>query len=340
MAPYRQIVEVNMPASYFVEQAGMNVFGDGAAGWRSFDFALDLAALWACFDLLRDSKLKIAGLFAGTFFIAIHMQDGVMMSGERDFVIAVAQVVALALMGRALTRSASQEISTIHAPSILTACLIVVAAFLASLGACQKPTATFFPVATIFWLYAYERAFLRMRLVWVSLLAGLIGPVCLSAAYLQRYGSLSAFAHTASGLIATHSGLERKSFGFLVPHALSPVLPLALLSILTVVVQKRVLGRKEGLFVLCAAAGWVSYWIQGKGFAYQRYPFLIFGLLLLFSGFFGALEEGGPARWVGSVALLASTAMMVLFTLRIARFSHADPFKSLSSDLRNLCAGL
>lgn len=35
--PYRDIIDMNMPGTYFLEILGMSVFGGGAAGWYAWD---------------------------------------------------------------------------------------------------------------------------------------------------------------------------------------------------------------------------------------------------------------------------------------------------------------
>ena len=45
LTPYKDIADVNLPGTYALESAAMWLFGDGAAGWRVYDFALLVAAL-------------------------------------------------------------------------------------------------------------------------------------------------------------------------------------------------------------------------------------------------------------------------------------------------------
>jgi hypothetical protein len=40
MAPYRDIVDINMPGAYAVDWLVVHLFGSGSLAWRIFDFAL------------------------------------------------------------------------------------------------------------------------------------------------------------------------------------------------------------------------------------------------------------------------------------------------------------
>ena len=40
MAPYRQLVDINLPGSYLLDSIVTTTFGPSAAGWRAFDLSL------------------------------------------------------------------------------------------------------------------------------------------------------------------------------------------------------------------------------------------------------------------------------------------------------------
>ncbi len=79
-APYRDIAEMNLPFTYMSEQTAMTIFGGGDAGWRLYDGALVLVIVERSWRMLRD-RSSAAGLFAGTVFAAVHLQDGIHMAG-------------------------------------------------------------------------------------------------------------------------------------------------------------------------------------------------------------------------------------------------------------------
>ena len=51
MAPYRQIVDINMPGGYFSEFFGIFLFGPSDLGWRFYDGLLLLVGLAACISI-------------------------------------------------------------------------------------------------------------------------------------------------------------------------------------------------------------------------------------------------------------------------------------------------
>jgi hypothetical protein len=108
-APYRQLVDMNMPGSYLIEIAAMHLFGMGALAWRLFDFTL-LGIATAAFFLLTanlggpsfpassERGGSLAALFASSLFILIHGRDGLSEGGQRDLTMAVCLLAATAFL--------------------------------------------------------------------------------------------------------------------------------------------------------------------------------------------------------------------------------------------------
>jgi hypothetical protein len=97
MEPYRDIVDMNLPGSYILEGAAMAVLGPGATGWRIYDLLLLAVATASMCSILRPYG-RLAGVFAASLFVLVHAQDGIIMSGERDFAAAVFLMAAVALL--------------------------------------------------------------------------------------------------------------------------------------------------------------------------------------------------------------------------------------------------
>jgi hypothetical protein len=418
MAPYREIIEINMPFAYLVERMAMATFGAGAAGWRVFDFFLIAVVITSCYQLLKNTS-RAAGIFAGSLFAIVHGQDGVMMAGERDFVVAVCQLAALVCLqnsgileasarsdapsahnknrflhsrfafgrndgrgaGTASCSGAGTDVSNTGAggsgagigggvvvgggdAASSEASVISTGAtasssrsgeiccspmshtrnqmpwlfgfgFLSSAAMNLKPPAILFLGVTLLWLFFQK----KQTRIFLPITAGILLPLLMSLAYLLRYGALEAFRSTLSGLIRYHSQIERKPLSFLLTHAFSPVVALCIVYFLIEILRR---GRKhspmEQLVALSAFAGWLSYCIQGKGFAYQRYPFIIFLLMLMSSAFFSALQRGQvrTVRGLGYAGLIFGLGMMFFFVHRTATYSHTNPYTPLSTDLESL----
>ena len=97
MAPYRDLLEINMPGIYLVNWSVMHTLGGGSAAWRAFDFSLMAMAAWAMVSIARPYDW-LAGVFGATLFILFHGRDGAGQEGQRDFVIAVLLLCAYSFL--------------------------------------------------------------------------------------------------------------------------------------------------------------------------------------------------------------------------------------------------
>ena len=89
MAPYRDLLEVNMPGIYLVNWSVMHTLGGGSAAWRIFD--LGLMGI-RCLGHDRDCATVWTGWpvpWGATMFILFHGKDGAGQEGQRDLIIAV-----------------------------------------------------------------------------------------------------------------------------------------------------------------------------------------------------------------------------------------------------------
>ena len=326
MAPYRDIIELNTPCAYLVERGAMAVYGESALGWRLFDFTL-LAVTGLCYISILRPRYWEAGLFAAALFATIHGQDGVMMQGQRDLQVAVFQIAALACLLRGLRT----EPPTPRAPVRLFAF-----GLLGSLAVCVKPPAIFFLAAIIAWVIlrpADRKVSLRAFLL--PTLAGTAIPVLVSAFYIEHYHAFFDFWTTWRSLVAYHAQLDRKPLSFLLSHSLSPVMALfALYVILLMLQRRRTQTLADSLLAVSAVTGWLSYAIQGKGFPYQRYPFLIFLVPLMASAIFAAFKSSFAAQWIARAALVTGVVLILLFARRSGTYSQANPYKQMSEDLK------
>jgi hypothetical protein len=117
MAPYRDIVEMNLPGSYMMESAVMTLLGPDSVGWRIYDFLLMGTAAAALMSLLKP-RGRTAGIVAASLFLLVHGQDGVIMSGERDFAVSALALAAVALVFHAF-RHAERSIALLVAAGVL-----------------------------------------------------------------------------------------------------------------------------------------------------------------------------------------------------------------------------
>jgi hypothetical protein len=331
--PYRDIIEINMPFTYLLERCVMNVFGAGAFGWRLFDLSLLALGIWSCRSILQPVS-RYAGAFAGVLFALIHGQDGVMMTGERDLVVAVFEITAVACVLEGMKRYDSRG-SGINPSQRSNHLWLFLGGLLAGASVAIKPFAILFAAILFGWTFMAVQDRSRRLSTWLSMTAGAILPLLISFGYLASMGAVSSFWMVARGLIAYHAEIYRKPIPYLLSHAFSPIALLALVYFLVLALEARVRRSSvDRLLALCAIAGLLSYVLQAKGFPYQRYPFLIFLLPLIASTLFSFPAEGARlARYARYFLLIAGTGMAVLFAYRTSRYSHAEPYAQLRSDI-------
>ncbi len=92
---------------------------------------------------------------------------------------------------------------------------------------------------------------------------------------------------------------------------------------------------------LCALTGLVSYLAQRKGFAYQRYPLLVFTLPLLSRDFLRLLRPNWrnavpvAIRALAGVGVAAGLVLAVLYAHRASSFQRTPPNQELLADLQS-----
>jgi len=377
MTPFRQIVETQLPGVYLSDWLMIHLFGGDAAGLRRFDFFLLASALAAMFAIAwprfeRDSEKNLrnfynddrwAAFLAGGLFALIHGGDGIPHAGERDLVMAVLLLVTCAF--------AFQAIRT-RLPWLMGA-----AAFCACSAVTIKPTV----LLAAFCIFAMAGAELRRRQVPAAIyvaasVAGSLVPLAANGAFLAHYHAWPALAGALTGVFRYYAALQRRSFGFLLLHSVSPVLALAVLWLAVLGLRLRnsrdgyegsgrggsragfgarlapghgLAGWESRTLHLCCFFSLVSYIAQGKGFPYHRYPFLVFLLLLMMLEFKRALggesimhaTSGIRRCWrVGGVMGLCAGILVVapLCVYKISRIDwrNDDFYHSLSADLNTL----
>jgi len=331
--PYRDIVDMNMPGTYLAEQLVLATLGPTALAWRLFDLLLMAALTAASLYLLAEEGL-LAGLFAATLFITIHAQDGVQMLAERDLQVAVALVCSLALLTAIHRKQPSNQ---------SLAAILAIASGLCSAAAISiKPTAALTVLALAAWLLWPSRRIVACAAFSLSTLAFLLIPIF----WLAHEKSLQAFLTNLTTLVRYHASLDPRPLTYLLPHSVSPILVLvALWLVLRILIASQkpssilqpTSQADTAALILCALTALLSYLLQRKGFSYQRYPFLIFLILLVTRDLFRRpttrLQQALAAATIATGLILT-----ISFTHRASTFSHAPANQQLIADLADLTA--
>lgn len=373
MAPYRQIVDAQMPGTYLVDWMVVHIFGGGRAGLRIFDFSLIFGAISAMIAIawpastetsqgfFRDGRY--AALLAGCLLGLVHGRDGIEQGGQRDLVMAVLLLAAYALAFHALRR---------HRPLLLGfagACSV--------LAVTIKPTVL--PAAVLVLLLAWIELKRLRRPSFSYVVAASLGaavPLVAVLIFLTANHSLPAFLAAVRGMWPYYATLQRRPVGYLLQHSFSPLASvLVIWALVWLLIAIRWLSARRapalsaengkagsslailevkwegvalyGGLVLCL----VSFIVQGKGFVYHRYPFLAFLLLIVMLQFQRAYSSTIPdgqrrqqnfaacMRFTGALGLLAAAAFLApVCAWKLSRFDwrNDDYYNQLSADLNRL----
>ncbi|MGB6131293.1 MAG: hypothetical protein WBG54_05895 [Acidobacteriaceae bacterium] len=327
-APYRQIIDMNMPGCFLLDWMVIHVFGPGALAWRIFDFSLIAAAAVAMISIAKPYDW-LGGVFAAGFFFILHVHDGVDQAGERDLVLAILMLLGCAAIFRAL-RGSSWAWSAIFGLASGAAITI-------------KPTAAlWFPGMLVLAGFALQRRRRPMGAHLAAAFAGCAAPIALTFLYLAREGAVGAFVQTVSGLMIYHAHIDRFPLHFLLTH----LVPSALYPAIALWLALAIAGRRwrtwEGAALLWSiGVGIASFVAQGKAFPYHRYPLEAF--LLLAMGIdatlaLRALRSAWQPFTAAALLVFMALALGPTWLIRADHYDwrHDDFTQSLTADLTAL----
>ncbi len=310
MVPYRQIVDVNLPGSYALDNFVAHIFGFSALSWRCFDIALTVGAL-ACFVALMGRKGWYAGTFAGSLFALIHAADGVAQEAQRDLVMTVLLLAGLSVLFR-----------NGLGPAFL-------------FGLCCGTASTLKPQAIIFLfaivLISHPQLIIRVKTFLIAA-AGAFLPLTVMGAWLWHQGALLAFFQAANGLMRYHADMARHTLVFLLAHAFPGfIIPLLVPAFTLLILNKEWRHTKQQVALFGIAFGVFSFCLQGKAYPYHRYPLLAFSLFLV------ALElRSILTSWVpGTLPRLESACAWFLLGYGALWLGPSSTVKALRYDWRS-----
>jgi hypothetical protein len=324
MAPYRDLLEINMPGIYLVNWSVMHTLGGGSVAWRIFDFSLMGIAAWAMIAIARPYDWLAGGLGA-TLFVLYHGRDGAGQEGQRDLVIAVLLLCAYALLFD-FFRSRRKW-----------------AMF--GFGLCAGMAATIKPTPLPFVLLILVLAAIRLKRAGEPILrpslyalVGLMIPFAIVGAFLVSNHSVGSFWYLLRVELPFYKSLGRLPFSTLMALIGSAsVRTLALIALAIALLKPNWWNWEGSLVVAGIFFGITSYFVQGKGFPYHRYPMLAF--LFLWIG----MQIVTALRTRGTVGMLAATGLafaLILLPIYVRQATHKvwDPefIDSLSADLNHL----
>ena len=328
LAPYRQIIDINLPGSYFMEGLAMHIFGGGDIAWRIYDFTL-LLILTASLIVIAWPYDWFAGLFAGAFFILIHGSEGPMNSGQREEL-----MITMIMAGYALLFSSMRYRKPI---------LLLPFGFLLGIAASLKPTSA--PLSLLLLLMA-AMAFRKRNIKFTSyVLYGILGMLLatiLNVAFFYHYHSFHAFVAISERLVPYYASIGNAPRMFLLfwlfHHKYSVVLAIAAGLLFVNRAANSWENWERISLVLGIAFGVSSFVAQRKLFNHHAYSFIVFALIWSAIEVCKALKRVGWPHVVGLACILLlfiDTAPGLLVNIAQQAPYNAEP-DALREDLTRL----
>ena len=272
MAPYRDIVDPNLPATLIIEGVVIHLFGSGSLAWRMFDLFL-LGVIGVAMIVIARPYDWFAGFLAAALFALIHGRDGTMLLGERDLVMTALLVVSYAFLFSAMRVSPAESVSAWKMGCFGLCC---------GAAATIKPTVFLLPVLLLIMaaIHLRHQRQPRFRATLFSVL-GVLAPIVYSLVWVWRKHVMAAFLATIFDLIPYFARLGDRSFGHLLVHSISSVvLPSVLIWLAVLWLERTQLTWERAALLVGAILGLASFYLQRKGYSYHRYPSEAFLLLL------------------------------------------------------------
>jgi hypothetical protein len=324
-APYRQIGDMNMPGVYLIEGGAMHLFGGGDLAWRIYDFSL-LGAICVAMIAIALPYDWLAGLFAGVMFALVHTSEGPTTSAQRDEAMTMLVLIGYAFLFAAVRRKKPW--------------MMVLFGLCLGMASSIKPTVA--PMGFVLLLMAWwtlrKRGEAAACWVWSGLAgAGIAGAIVFG--FLFHYHAAGAFFAISRSITPYYASLHQLSLAKMWRLSLPRVALLMLPFALAVALAERQWRNWERWALLLGVAfGAISYFAQGKGYAYHRYALVAFLLLWMALELTLAMRREGWRKGVGIAGMaLGALVMAPTYAHRVLLIHPVNQYtESLEGDLTRL----
>ena len=322
-APYRDIVEMNLPGSYMMDWVVMHVLGAGARGWVLWDLTTGLATIFAC-AWIAGPRRRAAGVIAGALACLIHWSYGPADLGQRDWVIAILLLLAAGFLF-ALMRT--------ERPVWIAGAMMMFA-----IAASIKPQVILIAGCFLGYLYWRHKASRWRLAVLTWSLVGITPPVLLVCLFLWRWGVTREFLAMLRGLVPWYASLQRLGLVHLLIRS-EPAFLLPFAAVAALLSWKLGTWRQWQSSFLTGgiAAGIFMFVLQRKGWPYHRYTAIVFLLLWLMLQIAGALHSSHWQRTLAmaTLALLTLVVTPILLYRALTVAYPMDTLHHLEADLQS-----
>lgn len=329
-APYRDIVDMNMPGSYMLEAFAIRLFGPDASGWFLYvlcSFALAfLASCW-----IAGPKRRLAGIIAASFTCIYQLSDGPWDLGQRDWILTVLLLLAFGCLFQFLRDDRIAWVFGVF--------------FFAGTAACIKPPAIIFSLFILCGLFAIaRRSPARITALACAACLGTFVPVFAVILFLLKWRAVASFVIVLKGLVPYYASLHKLSLLKLTTrfgkHLLFPLLAGSVLFGVNLKNDTEEASHSKESWFLIGAIGCslFLYLSQGKGFPYHLYAGVGFVSLLTVLEAQKSLSARGLRALVGAVTIVMLAVVIPAVYLRY-EFNldySSDTLNSLEADIVRL----
>jgi hypothetical protein len=300
-APYRDVFDMNFPGVYLAHVLLQITLGPGDVAFRAFDVGILLTAGAGLFTAARFGSAW-GGAAAAALFALYHVAGGPWLAGQRDLLLCA--FLAWAVAG---------VISALRAPRGAETRRLGLAALALSGGVWVKPHGIVLVPLLVGWAWWAQPAPSRGRAIAVVTI-GLALPGVAMLAWLGWTGGVAAFTDITFGyLVPLYSRLGRtallrelavRDYGIPTLAGLA-----AWVTFGAVALARARRWRELGVLSTGIVYGAAHFWVQGRGWEYQFYPFALFATALGGAGLGVAVAEGRRTLAAALVLALAVTAV-------------------------------
>lgn len=328
LVPYRDIIDMNMPGAYILESFGMQALGGGAGGWFAWDAISGAIAVVASAWIAGPSH-RAAGIVAGSLAYLIHLSDGALNLGQRDWIVSVLLLLSFACLFRILRGGHAAWSAGVF--------------FFSSVAVSVKPPALLFcliAAGTICWLCCKSpsRILPMLSLGFV----GVLVPTTAVVLFLAKWHATDSFLDTLTKLVPYYASLQRTGLRVLLWSVLGPIqrlfIPVAVMALALFILSRSWRSMESVLLLLGALCGGMYYILQDKGWSYHRYPAIVFASLWIVMEVERGIRARGLRAWISWTMLGALVLLLPFAAVSRERLKPYDTAKmtQLESDLNEL----
>jgi len=300
-APYRDVLDMNMPGAYLISLAVLSVAGLSDLAWRLVDLGALAGIAFCVFWVVRPASV-VLGITAAATIVLVHLKAGPDDAGQRDFLMTLPVLLALTILlvaDRGDTR-------------IYPVLRHLIVGMLLTSAALLKPTAIVLAGPTLLFVLLRRGLSAGSCRDAGAFIGGASIVVMQIAAWLHSRGALFDFLIVQLDfVIPSYSKIKQ------VPSTyLGTKLVLLALFGVPFILNGRHRLRYVSLLLL-VAFGSFHFHVQGKYWGYHAAPLEIFSIAAAFLGLGMLIEsmQRDAARLCAAMVLLVAQMAVVTMTL-------------------------